>query len=625
MMIMNTKYKHSKIGLKLILAVGLATILVISVYSYINLQSQSDLLYGEFETHARQLSETIKKSARSSMMENKQEQTYKIIRTIGEEPSIRLIRIFNKQGKIIYSTDSALIGTMVDKKAESCYACHAANKPLEKLPISRLTRTFRLKPNLPRIMGLMNPIYNQKSCWEADCHFHPKSQKVLGVLDITMGLKQLDEAAAAGAARVIIFAISAVVLLSLIIGFFVRKWIHQPIIQLLEATHQVGTGNLNYIINDLGDDELGVLGRAFNRMTKKLADARLQLFQSDKMASLGRLAAGVAHEINNPLTGVLTYSSFLLKRAKDKNLREDLKVIVRETKRSREIVKGLLDFARQSVPKKNEVNVNDILENALTVISNQMQIRQISIIKNFHRDLPMITVDSNQLQQVILNLLVNAMDAVQSGSGEININTTLINLSPFGLSQIKNAVCRKRHSLIDNENKIDGMPTVKVKAAQNGEKGKINLDPVYGKHRHKYSFPPKKGASIDMYCPRCETSLIHEKSKCPNCGCTIYTFEAPPHGMFEGCTNPDCNWEQWKALDDLGSKNYVELKIADNGCGIPRNNLEKIFEPFFTTKGQKGTGLGLAVSWGIIDNHEGTINVESEVGVGTTFTINLPV
>ena len=111
-----------------------------------------------------------------------------------------------------------------------------------------------------------------------------------------------------------------------------RRWIEKPVNELVNATEQVGTGNLNYVIKDLGSDELGLLAKSFNNMTQKLADARLQLFQSDKMASMGRLAAGVAHEINNPLTAVLTYSSFLLKRVNNPELEEDLKVIVRETK-----------------------------------------------------------------------------------------------------------------------------------------------------------------------------------------------------------------------------------------------------------------------------------------------------
>lgn len=94
-------------------------------------------------------------------------------------------------------------------------------------------------------------------------------------------------------------------------------------------------------------------------------------------------------------------------------------------------------------------------------------------------------------------------------------------------------------------------------------------------------------------------------------------------GMLEGCTNPECDWQRWPVMDEAGHKDYMEVKISDTGQGIPEEDLSRIFEPFFTTKGQYGTGLGLAVIWGIIDNHNGTINVESEPGKGTTFVVRL--
>jgi two-component system NtrC family sensor kinase len=95
--------------------------------------------------------------------------------------------------------------------------------------------------------------------------------------------------------------------------------------------------------------------------------------------------------------------------------------------------------------------------------------------------------------------------------------------------------------------------------------------------------------------------------------------------MFEGCINPECNWQRWSSVDEAGVRDYVEVKVADNGSGISKEDLTRIFEPFYSTKGQKGTGLGLAVIWGIIDNHNGTINVESEEAKGTTFTLLLPI
>ncbi len=614
-----------KIGVKLIIVVGITAIVTIGVFSYFSIKTQSAALLAEVERQANQLGETIKYSTRYDMLLNQRDRISKIIHEIGEQKSIRDIRVLNKVGEIIYCANPDDVGKMVDKKAESCYACHAANKPLERLPIKKRTRIFKTDSDTSRILGIINPIYNEPSCWQADCHAHSKSQTVLGVLDVTLSLSEVDNQIVRSEMDMLIFAFLAIIILSLIIGFFVRRWIIIPVNSILKATDEVAVGNLNYSIKNLGKDELGTLGRSFNNMTKKLSEARMQIFQSDKMASLGRLAAGVAHEINNPLTGVLTYSSFLLKRTQDNpEFQEDLKVIVRETKRSREIVKSLLDFARQSVPKKHNADINEIIEHSINVVENQLSLKKIKLVKNLSQNLPKTIVDSNQIQQVIINLVVNAGDAIQNEGGTITLSTTTIKLSPYGVAQIKKAFCPKRHDLMDNEIKVGGLPSIKLKLKSGDTEGFVNIDPVYGMNRSKYSFQLNSKKEISIMCPKCNTSLIDTSKQCPKCGSSLYSFEVPGEGIFEGCIKPECGWQEWEAVDSEGQKEYIEIKISDNGSGIPKEDLPKIFEPFYSTKGQKGTGLGLAVIWGIIDNHNGTIKVESEINKGTTFIIHLP-
>jgi signal transduction histidine kinase len=535
------------------------------------------------------------------------------------------IRIFNKEGAVTFSSRKDVIGTMVDKHTESCYACHTANQPLQKLSIDERMRIYRISPDSPRILAVINPIYNQPSCYEAACHAHTKDQTVLGVLDIKMDLTDVDQQIEGSKFRLILFAVIEIAALSLFIAYFVRKWIGKPVKELVRATNQVSSGNFDYTIDSLGRDELGLLAKSFNKMTKTLAEARLQLFQADKMASLGRLAAAIAHEINNPLTAVLTYSSFLQKRITDNpEVQDDLRVIVRETIRCREIVRNLLDFARPSAPRKHDADINRILRSAIEVVAAQLLLKQIKLDARLDIALPEVTVDANQIQQVFINLLVNAADAIGDGGGTISIHPSLISLSPYGVAQIKSAVCPRRHDLMDDDKKIAGLPTIKVKAVSNRNEGFINLDPVYGKHRHEYGIAVEKGKDVQISCPQCNISLIEEKVRCPKCGSSAYTFEAPPHGMLEGCTNPECSWERWQAMDEAGHKDYIEVKIADTGQGIPKEDLSRIFEPFYTTKGKHGTGLGLAVTWRIVDNHDGTIGVESEPGKGTAFSIHLP-
>ena len=615
----------TKIGLRLIVAVGAITALIIGAFSYLSIRAQTGALISQAGMNANQLSEAIKNSTLTSMLENKRDEVHAIINTVSHDSSITEIRIFNKEGVVTFSSRRGSIGKMVDKRAESCYACHTENAPLRRLPIDERMRIYRENPDSSRILAVINPIYNEPSCYQAACHAHTRDQTVLGVLDIKMDLQHVDQQIEESKFRLIAFAAFAILAISVFIAYFVSRWVGKPVSELVEATKQVSAGNLNYTVDNPGKDELGILAKSFNRMTKSLAEAKLQLFQSDKMASLGRLAAGVAHEINNPLTGVLTYSSFLLKRAKDDpELQENLEVIVRETIRSREIVKSLLDFSRQSVPKKHSADINKILKSGIEVVASQLLLKKIELDARFDPSLPEITVDANQIQQVIINLLVNAADAIGDNGGRISVVPSLISLSPHGLAQIKAAVCPKGHDLMDSELKIYGLPTIRVKVASNGNLGIINLDPVYGKHRHEYGIEIEEGKRLRISCPQCNSSLIEEGVNCPECGSSVCHFEVLSHGMFESCTNPRCMWQRWPAMDEAGHKEFMEVRIADTGQGIQKEDLSRIFEPFFTTKGQHGNGLGLAVTWGIIDNHDGTINVESEVGKGTTFIIHLP-
>lgn len=614
-----------RIGVKLIAVVSITVFVSIGVYSYFNIKSQSEVLLSEVERHANQLSETVKNSTRYSMMLNQRDHIQEIIKTIGKDPAIKYVRIFNKEGEIIYSTNNLDLGMLLNKKSESCFVCHTDNIPLERLSISERTRIFKTSADTSRILGIINPIYNEKSCSAGPCHAHPSDTKVLGVLDVAISLHEIDKQISYNELRELIFAILSISAIGIIIGIFVRRWVDRPVKELVKATNEVALGNLKYLINEMGSDELTYLAKSFNNMTKKLDEVQLQLVQSDKMASLGKLAAGVAHEINNPLTGVLTYSSFLLKRTKDNpEMQADLNVIVRETMRSREIVKGLLDFARQSAPKKSSVNINEIINRAESVISNQLKFTKVVLEKKFDDDLPKITADANQIQQVFMNLFINAIDAIGSSGGNITITTSQISLSPLGNAQIKKAVCVKNHNLIDNDYKINGRPSLLLKLQTNSREGLVHIDPIYGSNTPQSDIPVNNNSIVNIACPLCENSIIEKNMACPKCGGPVYKIQMPGQGFIEGCASFKDNWQRWSFIDVEGPKKFVEINFSDTGSGIAKENIPKIFEPFFSTKGQKGTGLGLSVVWGIIDNHKGKISVQSEIGKGTTFSIKLP-
>ncbi|MDD5207889.1 MAG: ATP-binding protein [Elusimicrobiales bacterium] len=613
-------------GFKLTLVVCATALLTISIFAYVNIRTHSASLLAEVERHANQLSESVRLSTEYDMLLNHRERLHESIRRVGNQRSIQRIRVMNKTGMIIYSSDAAEIGRMVDQKGESCYMCHAAGRPLERLEIKDRTRVYRPGPGASRILGTITPIYNAPSCWTAACHAHPKEKVVLGVLDVTMPLAEVDKDIRRGQLEIAVFALSAILALSLITGFFVRRLVAAPVAELVEATRRIAGGELGHTIPERADDELGLLAKSFNNMTHKLSEARLQLVQSDKLASLGRLAAGVAHEINNPLTGVLTYSSFLLKHTQDRpDLQEDLKIIVREAIRSREIVKSLLDFARQSVPRKAEADINSIIGHTEAVINSQLALNKVKVVRELDPSLPKVKADASQLEQVFMNLFVNAADAIGPAGGVITVSSSVLKLPPSAVAQVRKALCPKRHSLIDAGTPIAGKPSVRLKVTGGGAEGFLHLSALYGAGGQLCNLPSGAAGPDKFACPECGTSLNNKGVPCPACGGPTYAFEAPPWGLLEGCAVKGCGWQRWQGADDAGHLEFVELRVSDTGCGIEQENLQKIFEPFYSTKGQKGTGLGLAVIWGIIDNHGGTISVESKVGAGTTFIIRLPV
>jgi len=259
----------------------------------------------------------------------------------------------------------------------------------------------------------------------------------------------------------------------------------------------------------VSEGEIGVLQKAFREMVSAMGRRRMEsqnrLILSEKQASVGRLAAGVAHEINNPLTGVLTYTHMLLKR-KDMNedVRADLRTIAEATERVRKIVKGLLDFSRQSPPDREKADVNTLVRSTIALMENQALVKGVRVKFKPGENLSPVNMDRSQFQSVLLNILINGLDATKSGEG-ITVTT-------------KNS-----------------------------------------------------------------------------------------------------DWES-----ETGQKG-VEISITDTGCGIPPEHIDKLFEPFFTTKEVgRGTGLGLAVSLGIVQRHGGSIRVQSEIGKGSTFTLWVP-
>ena len=617
---------RTRIGTRLMLGAGLVTSLVIGVMAVVVMRSHKDQLLFELTQSANQVSETIKSSTHYDMLENRRDDLHRQIRNIGDlkQQGIQKVRLFNKEGRIMFSSSHEEIGSALDKQGEACYVCHAEGRPLEKLDIQKRSRIFKAADG-SRVLGIINPIPNEASCWTADCHAHSQQQKILGVLDVNLSMVQADQQIASSRRIMLSMAALAILASSLIIWYLNRRLVLRPVAALLEGTRRVAAGDLTTSIPDTARHELGDLAKAFNSMTHRIAETQRQLTQADKLASVGRLAAGVAHEINNPLTGVLTYASPLAKRYEgDAQTREDLDVIVRETKRCRGIIRELLDFARPTPPARKPTDINEVVRRSLAVVMNQLSMNHVNLALDLAADLPEAFAEGNQIQQVVVNLLLNAADAIGPDGGRIHIVTETVRLKPRGNSVIRRATCPKGHDLMDGAAPIGGLASIRVLAGVGGLELAFGLDPVYGRHHDVGREGVAAGTLVNFACPSCRKSLHDPERLCETCGAPTFVLQAGEGDPVYVCTRQGCHTSHWPSRDKAGAKTMVELKVEDSGCGITPEDLPHIFEPFFSNKGNRGTGLGLAVTWGIIEGHDGTIDVQSEVGGGTHFTVRLP-
>jgi len=616
------------IGTLAILGVAVVTAAVIGVMSGIIIRTHQGALVAQLTRSADQLSETIASSTYYDMLENRRDAVHREMVTIGRQQGIEKVRLFNGVGTIMFSSDEGEIGRGLDKKAEACYACHAAGRPLQRLPIHARSRIYRA-PDGHRVLGMIRPIHNERSCWEAPCHAHTREETVLGVLDVNLSMTAADGQIAHDRRQLILLAVLAIAASSALLWALSRQLILRPVAALIAGTRRVAQGDLSTSIPATARHELGDLARAFNDMTRRLNEAQRQLAQADKLASVGRLAAGVAHEINNPLTGVLTYASFLEKRAvDDAETRADLGVIVRETKRCREIVRGLLDFARQTPPRRQSADLNEVVRRAASIVTNQLALARVRIDLELAADLAPVPVDANQIQQVIVNLLLNAADAIAgdgaSPGGSIRVRTSSVAVPPRGNVTIRAAKCPKGCDLLDGSVRLAGMPTVRVVRRATDCEAVVHLDPVYGRANHRASEPCEEGVLAAYLCPSCRTRLDLLERRCAECGAPMFAVQVTGQGQAEWCTRKGCPGSRWEAMDALGPQPYAQIVVEDTGRGITPEEMDRLFEPFFTTKGTRGTGLGLAVTWGIVEGHGGSIGVESEPGKGTRFTVRLP-
>jgi len=434
-------HKNLKLKVSLYLILVLSTAMVL--FTLLILKHRQEDLQGVVSRHVTQISEMVVASTRYTMLVNKRDIAEKIIDDIGKQKGIERIRVISKDGTIIHSNRRSEIGYSVEQRDEPCVQCHQNSQPLKEVPDEKRWKIIETSGG-HRVLGAMHPIRNEPSCSSASCHEHPVSQSVLGIVDIAYSLDELDQSMRSHAIHVIASSLGFIVLFALTIGVLLQRLIYVPLKDLEDGAQRVTSGELELDIPVRSDDEFGRVAGSFNEMTaalhesrremqelvqtleskvaertQELLAAKAEVAQGEKLASIGVLASGIAHELNNPLTGVLTFTSLMRKKAQDGSEdAEDLDLVIRETKRCASIIKRLLDFAREKVPVKGFYSLNQVIEDTVRFVERPASLQQIEISTELDPDLPQVWGDADLIKQVIMNLLVNAQQAIE-GKGRI--------------------------------------------------------------------------------------------------------------------------------------------------------------------------------------------------------------
>lgn len=505
----------SSVAAKLFAVVFLVLLLNLGVLGYVNVRLHRQHLEAARLNSAERISDIVRRSTSYYMLRNDRDALRNIIQTIGQEPGITRVRITDAAGRVGFSTFEGEIGKAV--------TVAGAIVPVQQ------TRIFHSQG--ARRLGVITPILNEESCSSGSCHAHPQSEQLLGTLELNLSLAEADADVLKASRQFVTYSALAILLTLATIGLLVWHFVHEPVQMLREGTVRLGRGDLGVQIPVLSKDELGELAASFNRMssqlraakeesnawqqtleervqrkTAELRRAQDQMIQAEKLTSLGKLAAVVAHEINNPLSGILTYAKLLRKwiergdslESHAPDMRESLQLIENESRRCGDIVRNLLTFARVQPMNITDFDVNRIVQATMKLVEHKLELGNITPHLDLQSELPKLRGDAGQIEQLFLAIIMNAIEAM-----------------------------------------------------------------------------PREG------------------------NLQIVTRAAPGDRLL--------------------------IRIEDDGIGIPPDLLPRLFEPFTTTKEEgKGVGLGLAISRAIVDRHGGTIDVQSEVGRGTAFTITLP-
>jgi len=446
-----------KLGPKLILSLTILIVAISCVSGYLNFRTQKKHLLEAMILGADQLSRSITSSTWHAMLDDDRKAVYEIMRVIADKQGVDRICMFNREGRLVFSTDADEHPGVTSLSNQVCASCHAQG-PIRNRPTEDSRVRYATSPDGVKTINMVAPIYNEPSCSNASCHAHRASTKVLGVVDVALRLDPVQRQTRTITLQTVAWTALEVGIGAAFVILFTKRFVATPIEQLIEGTKAVSAMELDRpITTTRRSQEIDELVDSFNRMrerlklavaelndmqqtleskvderTRQLQAAQRKLVQSDRLATLGQLAASVAHEINNPVSGVLNLS-MLLERlmakgeyppGREAEFRKYLSLISIETARVGRIVSDLLAFSRRSKPQRAAADLNKLVRTTLGLADHKLKLISAEVVLDLQESLPMVECDSSQIQQVILNLVLNGAQAMQPhGGGKLTIRT----------------------------------------------------------------------------------------------------------------------------------------------------------------------------------------------------------
>ena len=475
---------------KLALLVNLLVLLLIGSSAFLVEQRQRTAIVQEVEKRALVMAEALAGAVVSDLL------TYNYV-------SIeQTLDQFKKKPDLVYAV-------VLDKEGNVA-AQFIPDYPLGQL----LNKRNGLKPGGATVDQLHLPGTERETVYDVRLPVSIEgSQETWGVIRLGVSLQGMRQEITRTRWQIVGF-----VLLGLLAGsvgsIFLARRTARPIQALMRGVTAVGRGEFDHRIEIASRDELGQLSASFNEMIVQLSrvrDLEDRLRRADRLAALGTMAAGIAHDIRNPLTSILIFSQLMSLHHDDPDVREKFnRVVPRELERVQAVIEDMMELARPVTIHRDPVNLNEVFAQVLELFENQIATQQIKLKQEYDQDLPFCMADRKRLHRCFSNLASNAIQAMPTG-GDLTVRTGMVPTMVF-----------------------------------------------------------------------------------PNSG-----------------------------LPDPQPEPALRVTVADTGQGIPAERLSRIFDPFFTTK-EKGMGLGMAITHRIVEDHKGTIDVKSEVGVGTTFTVCFP-